>query len=128
MKKLDSIRIEILELHKNKVYKERLHLIEKKLESIENRNRYLFDTLKDLRNYTKDQIEGSGSEPRENPKSEEEFIIELIKQEYESPKNLMKKAKIGVGRLYEILEELEKENYVRTIKKGHKRKIIVIKD
>jgi len=35
-KKLNSLRTEILELHKNKADKERLHLIEKEMESVEN--------------------------------------------------------------------------------------------
>jgi len=127
-KKLNSLRTEILELHKNKADKERLHLIEKEMESVENLNRYLFDIVKELRNYVYAEIEGSASEPRENQQTLEEALIELIKQGYDSPKNLAKKAKIGVGRMYEILERLEKENRVRTIKKGRKKKIIVIED
>jgi len=127
-KKLDSLRVEVLELHKNKADKERLHLIEKEMESVENLNRYLFDIVKELRNYVYAEIEGSASEPRENQQTLEEALIELIKQGYDSPKNLAKKAKIGVGRMYEILERLEKENRVRTIKKGRKKKIIVIED
>ena len=127
-KKLDTLRAEILELHKNKADKERLSLIERELESIENLNRYLFDIVKELRTCVYAEIEGSGSEPRENQKPEEELIIELIKQGYDSPKKLARKAQIGVGRMYEILERLEKENRIRTIKKGRKRKIIVIED
>jgi len=127
-KKLNSLRAEILELHKNKADKERLHLIEKEMESVENLNRYLFDIVKELRNYVYAEIEGSASEPRENQQSIEKALIELIKQGYDSPKNLAKKAGIGVGRMYEILERLEKENRIRTIKKGRKKKIIVIED
>ena len=84
--------------------------------------------MKDLRNYAIAQNEGSGREPRENQQSEEKALIELIKKGYDSPKNLARKAQIGVGRMYEILERLEKENRVRTIKKGCKKKIIVIED
>lgn len=124
--RLARVEGEILELHKNKADKERLRLIEKEVESLENLNRYIFDTLNDLRNAVYAEVEGSGSEPRENQKSEEEVIIELIRQGYDSPKNLARKAGIGVGRLYEILERLEKENRIRTIKKGRKKKIIVI--
>ena len=127
-RKVDSLRAEVLELHKNKADKERLSLIEKEMESVENLNRYLFDIVKELRNYVYAEIEGSGSEPRENQQTLEEALIELIKQGYDSPKNLARKAKIGVGRMYEILERLEKENRVRTIKKGRKKKIIVIED
>ena len=127
-RKVDSLRAEVLELHKTKADKERLHLIEKEMESVENLNRYLFDIVKELRNYVYAEIEGSGSEPGENQQTLEEALIELIKQGYDSPKNLARKAKIGVGRMYEILERLEKENRVRTIKKGRKKKIIVIED
>jgi len=127
-RKVDDLRVEVLELHKNKADKERLHLIEKEMESVENLNRYLFDIVKELRNYVYAEMEGSGSEPRENQQTLEEAIIELIKQGYDSPKNLARKAKIGVGRLYQILERLEKENRIRTIKKGRKKKIIVIED
>jgi len=127
-RKVDDLRVEVLELHKNKADKERLSLIEKEMESVENLNRYLFDIVKELRNYVYAEIEGSGSEPRENQQTLEEALIELIKQGYDSPKNLAKKAKIGVGRMYEILERLERENRIRTIKKGRKKKIIVIED
>ncbi|RLC85103.1 hypothetical protein DRN43_02330 [Thermococci archaeon] len=127
-KKLDTLRAEILELHKNKADKDRLSLIERELESIENLNRYLFDIVKELRTCVYAEIEGSGSEPRENQQTLEEALIELIKQGYDSPKKLARKAQIGVGRMYEILERLEKENRIRTIKKGRKKKIIVIED
>lgn len=125
-KKVEALRGEVLELHKEKADKERLRLIEKELESIENLNAYIFEALKDLRRYAEAEVEGSGPEPGENQISEEELIIELIKQGYDSPKNLAKKAHIGVGRLYEILKRLEAENRIRTIKKGRRKKIIVV--
>lgn len=84
--------------------------------------------MKDLRNHAIAQNEGSGQEPRENQQSEEKTLIELIKKGYDSAKNLARKAQIGVERMHEILERLEKENRVRTIKKGCKKKIIVIED
>ena len=77
--------------------------------------------MKDLRNYAIAQNEGSGREPRENQQSEEKALIELIKKGYDSPKNLARKAQIGVGRMYEILERLEEENRVRTIKRPIRR-------
>ena len=120
-KKLDDIKTEVLELHKNKADKDRLHLIEKEVESIENLNNYLFDIIKDLRNHAHTEMEGSGREPRENQQSMEKALIELIKKCYDSPKNLARKAQIGVGRMYEILERLEEENRVRTIKRPIRR-------
>ena len=129
--RIDNLELQVMDLKArfdDKADKERLRLIERELEQVENLTKYLFDTLRDLQRYAMSEIEGSSSEPRENQKSEEEVIIELIRQGYDSPKNLAKKAKIGVGRMYEILERLEKENRVRTIKKGRKRKIIVIEE
>lgn len=84
--------------------------------------------MKDLKSYVEVGIEGSRVEPSGNQISDEELIIELIRQGYDSPKNLAKKAHIGVGRLYEILKRLEAENRIRTIKKGRKKKIIVIEE
>jgi len=74
-KKLDKIEAEILELHKNKVDKERLRLIEKEVENIGNLNLYLFDILKDLRNHSEAQKESSGPETRENQQSVEKTQV-----------------------------------------------------
>ena len=127
--KVGSLHQEILELHKkleDKVDKERLRLIEKEMESIENLNKYIFESLRYLRENIEGRIKSSGLEQGENQIDEEELIIELIKRGYDSPKNLAKKAHIGVGRLYDILKRLEAENRIRTIKQGRRKKIIVI--
>lgn len=128
LKALESQVLKLRDKLDEKADKERLRFIERELEQIENLNKYLFETLRDLQKYAEAEIQGSGSEPRENLISEEERIISLIKAGYDSPKNLARKAKIGVGRLYEILERLERMGKVRTIKKGRKKRIIVIED
>lgn len=124
--RLAKVEAELYELNKNKADKERLRLIEKELEQVENITGYLFDTLRDLSRLAEAEEKGSGSEHSGTIMSEEELLLELIRRGYDSPRNLAKKAKIGVGRMYEILERLEAEGKIRTIKKGRKKKIIII--
>jgi len=129
--KLASIEARVMDLYSklnDKVDKDRLRNIERELEHIENITDYLFDALKDLRNHAVPQNEGSGSEQSGTLKSDEELVLELIRQGNDSPRNIARKLKIGVGRLYEILERLEKENKVRTIKKGRRKKLILVED
>jgi len=130
-KRLRRVELQVLNLQAkldDKADKERLRFIERELEQIENLTKYLFDTLRDLQRYAEAEMKGSEVERGENQISDEERLLALIKMGYDSPKNLAKKAKIGVGRLYEILERLEKENKVRTIKKGRRRKLILVED
>jgi len=129
--KLASIEARVMDLYSkldNKADKDRLRNIERELEHVENITDYLFNALKDLRNYAIAQNEGSGSEQSGTLKSDEELVLELIRQGNNSPRNIARKLKIGVGRLYEILERLEAENKVRRIKKGRREKLILIED
>lgn len=63
--KLANIEGRVMDLYSklnDKADKDRLRNIERELEHVENITDYLFNALKDLRNYTIAQNEGSGSE------------------------------------------------------------------
>jgi DNA repair exonuclease SbcCD ATPase subunit len=118
-----SRKVEILE--------ERLKVLDHLLEQEKDNRIWLRSLMKELEE-VRLELEGVklGSAPERSPQfsmSEEEekqLVLALIRKGAHSPSELKRLAPFGVGKLYRILRELERDGLIRNIGKKKKRKYV----
>ncbi len=113
LKVRDELR-EVLKILNEKAEKDDLKDLRLRLNSIE----YTLDSF--IRQVEALEISLKGDRLLADDKTKEELILHLIREGYNTPKELKAMVPFGNKKLYEILKELEQKGLVRKIKKKRK--------
>ena len=97
--------------------------VERELESLSKLVMIVYDKLKELEAYSEVSLGESL-----DPESEEVLVLDLIRQGYTSPSELVSRLKMGNKKLYEILKRLEAKGKVRKLRKGKKVHYVLIEE
>jgi len=89
--------------------------MERELESLSKLVMAVYDKLKDLEAYSEVSLGESL-----DPESEEILVLDLIRQGYTSPSELVSRLKFGNKKLYAILKRLEAKGKLRKLRKKHR--------
>lgn len=106
---------ELLQLQKSLEEKANRKDMERELESLSKLVMAVYDKLKELEAYS----EFSPGESLD-PESEEILVLDLIRQGYTSPSELVSRLKFGNKKLYAILKRLEAKGKLRKLRKKRK--------
>ena len=97
--------------------------MERELESLSKLVMIVYDKLKELEAYSEVSLGESL-----DPESEEVLVLDLIRQGYTSPSELVSRLKMGNKKLYEILKRLEAKGKVRKLRKGKKVHYVLVEE
>ena len=97
--------------------------VERELESLSKLVMIVYDKLKELEAYSEVSLGESL-----DPESEEVLVLDLIRQGYTSPSELVSRLKMGNKKLYEILKRLEAKGKVRKLRKGKKVHYVLVEE
>ena len=114
---------ELLQLQKNLEAKADKREVERELESLSKLVMAVYDKIKELEAYS----EFSPGESLD-PESEEILVLDLIRQGYTSPSELVSRLKFGNKKLYAILKRLEAKGKLRKLRKKRKVHYVLIED
>jgi len=106
---------ELLEVRKALESKADKREMERELESLSKLVMAVYDKLKELEAYS----EFSPGESLDS-ESEEILVLDLIRQGYTSPSELVSRLKFGNKKLYAILKRLEAKGKLRKLRKKHR--------
>lgn len=123
-------RLERVE-EKIKILEERLKLLDHLLETEKDNRMWLRSLMKEVEEI-RVELEAIklGSTPEQSAglslseEEEKQLVLALIRKGAHSPSELKRLVPFGVGKLYRILDELEREGLVRKIGKKKKRKYV----
>ncbi|WP_456327027.1 hypothetical protein [Palaeococcus sp. (in: euryarchaeotes)] len=132
---IESLKVRLNKIEKTgekiKVLEERLKLLDHLLEQEKDNRIWLRSLIKELEE-VKLELEAIklGSTPEQSltvrfsEEDEKQLVLALIRKGAHSPSELKRLVPFGVGKLYRILRELEKEGLIRNVGKKRNRKYI----
>jgi len=97
--------------------------MERELESLSKLVMAVYDKLKDLESYSEVSLGESLDQ-----KDEELLVLNLLRQGYTSPSELLSRLKMSNKRLYAILKRLEAQGKVRKLRKKRRVHYVLIED
>jgi hypothetical protein len=97
--------------------------MERELESLSKLVMAVYDKLKELETYS----ELSPGESLD-PESEEVLVLDLIRQGYTSPSELVSRLKMGNKKLYDILKRLEAKGKLRKLRKKRRVHYVLVEE
>jgi chromosome segregation ATPase len=114
---------ELIEVRKALEAKADKKEMERELESLSKLVMAVYDKLKELETYS----EFSPGESLD-PESEEVLVLDLIRQGYTSPSELVSRLKMGNKKLYAILKRLEAKGKLRKLRKKRRVHYILVEE
>ena len=141
---LESLKVEVEDLKERlnqleniegrvKILEERLKVLDHLLEQEKDNRIWLRSLMKELED-VRLELEAIklGSTPEQSPgismseEEEKQLVLALIRKGAYSPSELKRLIPFGVGKLYRILRELERDGLIRNIGKKKKRKYVPV--
>jgi len=120
---IQDILKQLLEIQRALEDKADKKTMERELESLSKLVMAVYDKLKDLEAYSEVSLGESLDQ-----KDEELLVLDLLRQGYTSPSELVSRLKFGNKKLYAILKRLEAQGKVRKLRKKKKVYYVIVED